>query len=158
MQQGVLMLKKLFITTSILLSTIGLSFGQAVGVTKSEPLQISNLSILSTNESIATVPVQAGEIVGLIIGITNANTSATNSIGLLVQLLGDGGLTRTIYTNSAVTATTEVYPVTAQCTTTGVATNGTRFYTYGEKLQVTAYNGGLSTNTVLRVIPVINNY
>ena len=125
----------------------------------SPPVQLTNISVLSTNWSSVTRGLGAnGRIEALMIGVTNSMAAGTNSVSLHVQIGDDMGIWRDVYTNTAITASTVAYPYTTAQNIYGVATNLTiRIPEYASMVKVSAYNAGLSTNCNVRTWFLISN-
>ena len=146
-------MKKLGLVLCMSLLCCGLAL--AGDVQNFTPVQLTNISILSTNQSTATQNLGAnGWIECLFVGITNSISVATNTVTVAVQVYDGMDIWRTVYTNTGLSASTVVYPRVAAQSITGAAgfTNApVRIPLYAEKIKVTAYNAGLSTNTNVKV-------
>jgi hypothetical protein len=152
-------MKRLFVIGLALMACIGFCIADP-STTETPPIQMSNISIVSSNQTVVSQNVSAaGTLEALFIGVTNSMSTATNSVGILVQAINSMGITRTIYTNSALTASTVVYPAVNLQTVTG-ALAGTntviQIPLYYDQMQISAWNNG-STNTNVRAWGIIAN-
>jgi hypothetical protein len=149
---------KRFSIFGVVLLVAGACMAQSAQFTPSAPVQLTNMSILSTNWSSTTADMRAsGNIDALFIGITNSLSTATNSVTVFVQVYDSMDIWRMVYSNTALTASTVAYPSVNRQDVYGVGTNtAMRIPVYGSQMKVSAYNAGLSTNCNVKVWALIS--
>lgn len=125
-----------------------------------QPLTISNLSILSTNQSVYTAPAPVtGYFEGIEVYATALTAGQVTNLTFTVTTKAGNGLStvaRTLASLSSVTANGEYIIRAPTVAYTGATTNQpARFPLVGDVLVLTAYNG-TGTNLTLKVLAIVS--